>query len=157
MLFRSHLLLLRFVKDVAAAGFPREAEEMRKGAAVPRLSHILRCMQKSQHSKGWMKEMDGSHLSTWLHCLTASEDMEHAFGTEGRSRFSNLLDLPASYGGAGLQSLEDSADEEFMGSFAEIVASLISFCKNMELRVKIRIAEALKLLDDPEGARAARP
>ncbi len=37
-----HLLLLRFIKDVASAGFPREAELMLKGAAVPRLSHIHR-------------------------------------------------------------------------------------------------------------------
>ena len=62
--------------------------------------------------------MNGAHLSTWLHRLTTSEDMEHALGTEGRSQLSNLLDMPTYYGGAGLQSQEDSADEEFMGSFA---------------------------------------
>ena len=37
-----HLLLLWFINDVASAGFPREAELMLKGAAVSRLSHILR-------------------------------------------------------------------------------------------------------------------
>ena len=37
-----HRLLLQFIQDVAEAGFPREAEQMLKGAAVPRLSHILR-------------------------------------------------------------------------------------------------------------------
>ena len=37
-----HFLLLRFIKDVASAGFPRKVELMLKGAAVPRLSHILR-------------------------------------------------------------------------------------------------------------------
>ncbi len=41
-----HLLLLRFIKEVANAGFPREAEKMLKGAAVPRLSHILKSVQK---------------------------------------------------------------------------------------------------------------
>jgi len=45
-----HLLLLRFIKDVAAAGFPREAEQMLKEAAVPRLSHILRSVQKNDRS-----------------------------------------------------------------------------------------------------------
>ena len=69
-----------------------------------------------------MMEMDGAHLSTWLHCLTASEDLEHALGTEGRSQLSDLLILPPSYGGTGLQSLEDSADEEFLGSIAAIAA-----------------------------------
>ncbi len=47
-----HLLLLRFIRDVASAGFPREAELMLKGAAVPRMSHILRSVHKSQHSRG---------------------------------------------------------------------------------------------------------
>ncbi len=37
-----HRLLLQFIQDVAATGFPREAEHMLKGAAIPRLSHILR-------------------------------------------------------------------------------------------------------------------
>ena len=76
---------------------------MLKGAANPRLSHILRSLQKSQH----MQEMDGAHLSAWLQCLTASEDLLHVLGPEGRSQLSDLLDLPPSYGGAGLQSLED--------------------------------------------------
>ena len=82
---RKHLLLFRFINDVALAGFPREAELVLKGAADPRLSHILRAVQKSEHSRGWMQEMDRAHLSAWLHCLTASEVLEHALGTEGRS------------------------------------------------------------------------
>ena len=47
-----HLFLLRFIRDVASAGFPKEAELMPKGTAVPRLSHILRSVQKNQHSRG---------------------------------------------------------------------------------------------------------
>ena len=97
-------LLLQFIKDVASAGFPREAELMLKDAAVPRMSHILRSVKKSHHSRGWMRDMDGAHdLSAGLHCLIASEVMEHALGTEGMSLLSDLLDLPPSYGGAGLQ------------------------------------------------------
>ena len=87
-----------------------------------------------------MRDMDDAHLSAcWLHCLTASEIMEHALGTEGRSQLSDLLDLPPSYGGrgAGLQSLEDSADEEFLGSFAAIAAALISFCRKTNQQVYI--------------------
>jgi hypothetical protein len=53
--------------------------------------------------------------------------------------------------GPGLQSLEDSSDEEFLGSFAAIASSLITFCTKTEQQVYIRIAEALKSLDDPEG------
>ncbi len=58
---------------------------MPKGAAVPRLSHILKSVQKSHHSRGWMRENDNAHLSAWLHCLTASEGLDHALGKEGRS------------------------------------------------------------------------
>ena len=49
-----------------------------------------------------------------------------------------------------MQSLECSADEELLGSFAEISASLISFCRSTELPVYIAIAEALESLDDIE-------
>ncbi len=85
-----------------------------------------------------------------MHYLKTSEDIEHALGPERREHLSELLDLPASYGGAELHSLEASADDEFPGSFAGIAASLISFCKKTELPVYIRIAEALETLDDPE-------
>jgi hypothetical protein len=80
-----HLLLLRFIRDVASTGFPRETELVLKGAAVPRLSHILRSVHKISLSIGWMQEMDGAHLSAWLHYLTACEKLEHALGPEGRS------------------------------------------------------------------------
>jgi hypothetical protein len=70
-----HLMLQRFIKDVANAGFPREAENMLKGAAVPRLSHILKSVQKSSQASGWMANMDGAHLSAWLQCLTVSDDL----------------------------------------------------------------------------------
>ena len=79
-----HHLLFRFIKDVAAAGFPREAEHMLKGAAIPRLLHILRSVQKGKHTVGWMTKMDGAHLSSWLHCLTASEDLKTGVGSSGK-------------------------------------------------------------------------
>ena len=88
--------------------------------------------------------MDGAHLSAWLHCLTASRDLENDLGMEKKAGLSYLLDLPESYGGAGLQSLALAANEEFMGSFAGIAAALISFCRNTELPAYIRIAEALE-------------
>ena len=84
-----------------------------------------------------MKEMDGAQLSAWLECLSASEDLEHALGTEERSQLSVLLYLSASDGGAGLQTLEDSADEEFLRSFGGIAASLISLCRKMKQQAYI--------------------
>ena len=82
---RTHRLLLDFIKDVAAAGFPREAEHLLKRATVPRLSHILKSVQKSHLSVEWMRAMDQANLSAWLHCLSASDVLEHALGPEGRS------------------------------------------------------------------------
>ncbi len=90
-----------------------------KGAAAPRLSLILRSVQKNKHTMGWMKEMDEIHLSAWLRCLAASEDLEKTLGPEGREHLSDLLDLPASYGGTRLHSLEASTDEELLGRLQE--------------------------------------
>ncbi len=42
-----------------------------------------------------------------------------------------------------------SADEEFMGSFAAIVSSLIAFYRKTYMQVYIRISEALEELDSP--------
>jgi hypothetical protein len=47
-----HHLLFRFIKDVAAARYPRKAEQIQKGASVPRLSHILSSVQKNKHTMG---------------------------------------------------------------------------------------------------------
>ena len=69
-------------------------------------------------------------------------------GAEGRGRQSELLDLSASYGGTGLQTLAAAADEELLGSFAGIAAALISFCRNTEIPAYIRIAEALERTED---------
>jgi hypothetical protein len=49
-----------------------------------------------------MADMDGAHLSAWLHSLTASDDLENDKSAESREGLSVLLDLPASYGGAEL-------------------------------------------------------
>jgi hypothetical protein len=74
----------------------------------------------------WMKEMYAAHVSTSLHCLTASANLEHALGPHALDQLSGLIDLPPAYGGIGLQSLERAADEELLGSFAGISASLIA-------------------------------
>jgi hypothetical protein len=61
---------------------------------------------------------------------------------------SELLDLPASYGGAGLQSMVSADDEEFLGTFVGITAALITFCRSTELPVYIKIAEALEGMEN---------
>ena len=70
--------------------------------------------------------------------------MENDLGAEKRTGLKDLLDLPTSYGGAGLQSVISAADEEFLGSFAGIATPLISFCTSTELPAYIRISKALQ-------------
>ena len=145
-----HRTLLNFIQEVAAAGFPREAVAMLTGAASQKLIYLLKSVQKNPRTAQWMREMDDAHISTWLHCLTASTDLEYALGSSTREQLAGLIDLPPAMGGNGMQSLERSADEELLGSFAGISASLISFCRSTELPVYIAIAEALESMDDIE-------
>jgi len=83
--------------------------------------------------------MDDAHVSTCLHCLTASADLEQALGTSSAlDQLSDIFDLPPAYRGIGQQSLERAADEELLGSFAGISASLIAFCRNPNSRSTLR-------------------
>jgi hypothetical protein len=61
-------------------------------AAGPRLTHLLKLVEKSPRTERWMKEMDEAHVLTWLHCLTASPDLENALGTEERDQPSAWLE-----------------------------------------------------------------
>ncbi len=123
---------------------------MLTGVAGHRLTHLLKSIQKNPQTVQYMKEMDAAHVSTWLHCLTASADLEHALSSPTLDQLSDLLDLPPAYGGIGLQSLEKAADEEHMGFFAGIAASMIAFCRRTELPAYIAIAEALESMGDAE-------
>ncbi len=58
--------MLDFIKEVAEAGYPREATAMLTGTAVPRLTHILKSIQKNPDTVEWIRDMDSAHLSTWL-------------------------------------------------------------------------------------------
>jgi hypothetical protein len=55
---------------------------MLTGAAGPRLTHLLKSMERNSSTEAWMKEMDSAHVSTWLHCLTSSPDLDCALGHE---------------------------------------------------------------------------
>ena len=95
-----------------------------------------------------MKEMDLAHISTWLHCLIASSDLDHALGPRDMVHLMDWLDLPTSHGGARFNSLFRSSNEEFLGSFAAFAASLTTFCWKTELPVYTCIADALEGLGD---------
>jgi len=125
-----HMVLLNFIQEVVAAGFPREAVALLTGAASQKLIYLLKTMQKNPQTAQWMRVMDDTHVSTWLHCLSASTVLEHAIGPLARCQLASLIDLPPTFGGIGLQFLERSSDEELLGSFAGISASLISLCRS---------------------------
>ena len=118
------------------------------GDASQKLIYLMKTVQKNPQTALWMREMDDAHVSTWLHCLAASTDLENALGPLARDQITGLLDLPPAFGGIGLQSLERSAIKELLGSFAGISSSLIFFCRSTELPVYISITEALEGMDD---------
>ena len=108
---------------------------MLTGAASQKLIYLLKAVQKNPQTTLWMREMEDAHVSNWMQCLSASTDLEHAIGHSARDQLAGLIDLPPAGGGIGLHTLERSADVELLGSFAGISASLISFCRSIELLV----------------------
>ncbi len=92
-----------------------------------------------------MREMDAAHVSTWLHCLTASTCLEDDLDSTTSTQPTGLMDLPTAYGGIGFLSFERAADEELLDSFSTY---LIAFCHKTEFLVYIAIAEALKTMGD---------
>jgi hypothetical protein len=109
---------------------------------------MLKSVEKNPRTERWMHEMYDAHVFTWVQCLTASLDVGDALTSGEREQLAAWLDLPPSYGGCNMNSLSRSADEEFMGSFAGIAASLIAFCRKTELPIYIRMVEALESLGD---------
>ncbi len=93
-----HMQSLSFIQDVAAGGFPREAVAMLTGAAGQRLTHLSKSIKKNPQTALWMQKMDTTHVSIWIHCLTASTDLEYALDFTSRESLTGLLDLPSSYG-----------------------------------------------------------
>ena len=121
-----HRQLLSFIREVATVGHPREAIAMLTRAAWPCLTHLLKSTKKNERTEAWMLEMDSAHVSTWLHCLSSSSNLDHALGPVEKDILSDWPNLPCSYGDADLKSLSRSADEKFLGSFAAIDFFLIS-------------------------------
>jgi hypothetical protein len=100
-------VLLNFIQEVAAAYFPREAVAMLTGGASQKLVYLLKSVLKNRQAVLWMREMDDAKVSTWLHCLSTSTDLEHAIGcSQARDHLAGLIDLFLTFGGIGLQSLE---------------------------------------------------
>ena len=111
-----HRFLLFFIEDVATAGYSREATTMLSGSVAPRMTHILKSIPKIEDTSAWMLATDEAYRSNSLRCLTNSMKLEEAFAYEELGLLTETLDLPPQLGGAGLQPLELSADEEFLGS-----------------------------------------
>ena len=64
-------------------------------AASQKLIYLLKSVQKNPRTAQWMmREMDDAHISTWLHFLTASTDLEYALGSSTRDQLAGLVDLP---------------------------------------------------------------
>ena len=105
---------------------------------VPRLTHILKSIPKTEDTSARMLATDEAHRSTWLRCLINSIKLEEALSREELQLLTETLDLPPQLGGAGLQSLVLSADEEFLGSWAAISAPLSEFFRSTGWRTHLR-------------------
>ena len=53
-----HRQLLIVIKEVAEAGFPREVVAILTRAAGPRLTHLLKLVERNSSTEAWMKEMN---------------------------------------------------------------------------------------------------
>ena len=47
-------------------------------ATGPRLTHLLKSVEKNPRTESWMQEMDSANIATWLHCLTSTFLLESA-------------------------------------------------------------------------------
>ncbi len=83
-------MLLNFIQEVAAAGFPREVVAMITGEVSQKLIYLLKTVQKNPQTARWMREMDDADVSTWLYCLTASTELESALGPLARDQLTGL-------------------------------------------------------------------
>ena len=145
-----HKTLLEFIKNVAKAGFSREAHKMMTAAVLLRLIHVLKSVPKDDASTTWMKEVDDVHLTTWMTCIGGESLIADLPPTE-RDHLAASLDLPPQFGGVGLQSLIRAADEELLGSWASITSHLISFFRSKDMPVYTKLADTLDAMaDSPE-------
>ena len=53
---------------------------MLTGAASQKLVYLLKSVQENPQTALWMREMDDAQVSTWLHCLSTSTNLEHVIG-----------------------------------------------------------------------------
>ena len=53
---------------------------------------MIKSIKKNNSTMAWIKDMDVTHMSTWLLCMTMSSNLEHAFDYEDRIKLAKLLD-----------------------------------------------------------------
>ena len=82
------------------------------------------------------------YLSTWLRCVGA-EQLDATLPALERAHLAASIDLPPQFGGAGLQSLIRTADEEIIGSWAAYTADLITLYRSKGLSAYSHIVDAL--------------
>ena len=75
---------------------------MLTGVTSLKLVYLLKFVQKNPQIALWMREMDDAQVSTWLHCLSTSTNMEQAIASLARDQLVGLTYLPPTFGGIGL-------------------------------------------------------
>ena len=136
--------LISFISRTANAGHRREASAMLTKGAVPRLSFITKCLPKDAVVCAWAKDCDTAHRNAWLDNHGAPSDLDDYWDDDDRTKLTKTLDLPPQFGGAGLTSLEHSADEELLGTAAASIADITDFLRDTDIPLYERLAEAVE-------------
>ena len=123
--------LQNFIKEVASAGFQREAASMLRIGASKKLSHLLRGLPRKVLTDVWLLAADHDNIRTWLAIHGAPEDYWDSLDEHQRRTLMETLDLPAEMGGDGLASLSLQADEAHHSMWGLIFHELQSFFESI--------------------------
>lgn len=119
--------LQAFIREVAKAGFQREAADMLKIGASKKLSHLLRGLPRSTLTDEWLLAADRDNVVTWLAIHGAPADFWDSLGEDEQLDLIKSLDLPPEMGGDGLASLYLQADEVHHSMWGLIFNELKTF------------------------------
>ena len=140
--------LQAFIRDVAAAGFQREAASMLKVGASKKLSHLLRGLPRDTLGEEWLKAADRDNICTWLAVHGAPDDYWDSLDDAEKNTLLETLDLPPEMGGDGLASLFLQADEVHHSMWGLVFHELKSFFESRTHTSYRDLATTMNLMFD---------
>ena len=143
--------LQAFCRQVASAGFQREASDMLRIGAARKLSHLLRGLPREALTEAWLQEADRDNVQTWLAIHGAPADFFDSLSAAEQHTLVETLDLPPELGGDGLPSLRLQADEAHHSMWGLVLADLTAFLRSRPWKSYQDLAARLNDLYDDDG------